>query len=386
MVEPKPILIVGAGLAGCLMAIELGRLGYRVVVFEKRPQDGNSLAPHRSINLALAPTTLDLLRQSARLGSELEAIATPLQGRVLHRIVGKSIFQPYAKTASQATLLNPVTGAVSVSRTELNAVLRSAAAEHSNVESRFGQKVVACDPRRARLEIEDSRHRTSRVEGEIVIAADGAHSLIRRLMTAGKPPRVRENRAMSKHCYKELVFAPASSRAMRKNALHIWPRSGFLLMALPNCDGTFRGGIFLRKEGRPSFSTLKSEATIRRFFEENFPDALSHIIDLGGQFATNPVNSLISVQCDSWHIGRTILIGDACHTLYPFSGQGANLALEDCVLLRQCIEQCGPNWQRAFSLFTESRKPKIDSLCAANRVLSTFVLNALPQDGILGYI
>src|ERR1035438_6792010 len=146
MVRKQPILIVGAGLAGCLMALELAQLGYRVVVYEKRPADGDSLAPRRSINLALAPATLQLLTTSAKLGNELKAITTPLRGRVFHPIVGKPVFEPYARTESEATLLNPVAGAVSVSRAELNALLRSAAAAYSSVEFRFGQKVVGCDP------------------------------------------------------------------------------------------------------------------------------------------------------------------------------------------------------------------------------------------------
>jgi kynurenine 3-monooxygenase len=386
MVRKQPILIVGAGLAGCLMALELAQLGYRVVVYEKRPADGDPLAPRRSINLALAPATLQLLTASARLGNKLKSIATPLRGRVFHPIAGKPVFEPYARTESEATLLNPVAGAVSVSRAELNGALRSAAAEHSNVEFRFGQKVVGCDPNQAALEIADSRQRTFRVEGEIVIGADGANSAIRGSMTLNGSCPAREDRATLQQGYKELALARTSARGMRKCALHIWPRSGFLLMALPNCDGTFQGGIFLRQEGQQAFSNLKSDAAVRDFFEENFKDVAPYIVDLEGQFARNPVNSVDAVQCDPWSMGRTILIGDACHTLYPFSGHGANLALNDCLHLRQCIERHAPDWQRAFSLFTDLRKPKIDSLCSADRVVSALVLNALPQNGIQGFV
>ena len=386
MVRKQPILIVGAGLAGCLMALELAQLGYRVVVYEKRLADGDSLAPRRSINLALAPATLQLLNKSAKLGNQLKAITTPLRGRVFHPIVGKPVFEPYARTESEATLLNPVAGAVSVSRAELNALLRSAASQHSSIEFRFGQKVVGCDPKQAAIEIADSSRRTFRVEGEIVIGADGANSVIRRAMTLNGSCPARENRATLKHGYKELALAPTPARGMRKCALHIWPRSGFLMMALPNRDGTFQGGVFLRQDGQQAFSNLESEAAVRDFFEENFKDVAPHILDLEGQFARNPVNSVDAVQCDPWSMGRTILIGDACHTLYPFSGHGANLALGDCLQLSQCIQMHAPDWQRAFSSFTDLRKPQIDSLCSADRVVSALVLNALPQNGIRGFV
>jgi kynurenine 3-monooxygenase len=390
--EAKPILIVGAGLAGCLMAIELARLGYRVLVFEKRSREASPLSPKRSINLALAPSTLHLLRHSANFSKELRTIITKLRGRVVHAVSGKPEFHPYAITSSHATLLNPAANAVSVSRSELNSLLRSAAASRSNVELCFGQNVIECDADRAVLGMEDLRGKCVSVEGEIVIAADGAHSSIRKALirsaaSSGKSgPRLREDCARLKHSYKELAFTPSSVRAMRKEAFHIWPRAGFLLMALPNRDGTFRGALFLPEKGRSSFSSLKSEAAIRRFFETHFPDAVSNIPNLSEQLRRNTANPLISVRCDPWHVGRTVLVGDACHTLYPFSGHGANLALEDCVHFRECAEQSAPDWERVFWEFTKRLKPRADYLCEATRAVSSFVLNALPQKGILGNV
>jgi kynurenine 3-monooxygenase len=386
MASSKPILIVGAGLAGCLMALELARLGYRVVVYEKRPvKDDHPIQLQRhSINLALAPSTLRLLRESAKLKQELSAIATPLHGRVLHPVEGKPIFQPYAAQSSEATLLNPSAGAGSVSRAELIRLLLATASANANIEFRFGESVVACDPERAVLRVENSRHRNISTEGEIIIAADGARSTIRQLLTRRRAAGIRENRTRLKHGYKELSFL--SSRLLRKRALHIWPRAGFLLMALPNCDNTFRGALFLPAKGPNGFSRLRNAADVRHFFEKHFPDSLSCIKDLGGQYEENPVSALVSVQCDPWHFGRTVLIGDACHTLYPFSGHGANLALEDCIQLRQYIEQFAPDWPRAFAAFSESRKPKVDYLCEATRAISALVLEALPQEGILGHV
>lgn len=380
----KPILIAGAGLSGCFMALLLARLGFRVVVYEQRPREEDSIAARRSINLALAPSTLRLLRETATLRGGLKALVTPLEGRVVHPVEGKPIFQPYAPQSAEATLLNPATGAASVSRAELNALLRSAAAEQRNVEFWFGERVVACDPERAVIAVKNSRGRRVSVEAEIIFAADGARSAIRQLLTRRRSGGMHEEQTTLRHCYKEIGFVPG--QGLRKRALHIWPRAGFLLMALPNRDGSFRGAMFLPAKGATGFSRIKSGLDVQRFFKTHFPDAVSSVKNLSAQYAENPISSLISVTCEPWHVGRTVLIGDACHTLYPFSGQGANLALEDCVHLRRCIEEFAPNWERAFSEYTKSRKPKVDYLCEATRVMSALVLNAMPQEGIFGRV
>jgi kynurenine 3-monooxygenase len=378
MASSKPILIVGAGLAGCLIAIEVARLGYRVVVVEKRQIDEECTSSGRSINLALAPSTLYLLHDAAGLGTDLKKIAIPLEGRVLHPVDGRALFQPYAESSARSSLLNPPAGAVSVLRPELNALLRRVAAQSSNVEVRFGQRVMACHAERAEVKTQDSQKKIYRESAEIIIAADGARSAIRRLMKR----EVREVRTTLKHAYKELIFQ--SSRNLRRPALHIWPRRGFLMMALPNHDRTFRGAIFLPQNGPNGFTSLGTAAVARQFFEKHFPDVMSNVEDLARQFMKNPISHLVSVRCDPWHIGRTLLIGDACHTLYPFTGQGANLALEDCVQLRKCMEQFAPDWPRVFSAFTENRKPKVDYLCEATKALSALVLNAMPEEGIWG--
>jgi kynurenine 3-monooxygenase len=384
MSSSKPILIAGAGLAGCLMAIEVARLGYRVVVIEKRQANEGLVASCRSINLALAPSTLRLLQDATGAGKELAKIVTPLQGRVLHPSTGRPVFQPYAESLNQSTLLNPAAGAVSVSRAELNALLRSSAAQNPNIEFRFGLSVVECNAERAELRTQGQHGSVHREIGEAIIAADGARSAIRRLLTDRRKRQIREDRTTLKHAYKELLFLP--SRNLKKPALHIWPRAGFLMMALPNCDGTFRGAIFLPRRGRNGFSALKGSMAVRDFFEKHFSDAMSSLENVFDQFAKTPISSLTSIQCDPWHIGRTILIGDACHTLYPFSGQGANLALEDCIELRRCMEQFAPDWPCVWSTFTGFRKPKVDYLCEATRTLSVLVLSALPQEGILGRV
>jgi kynurenine 3-monooxygenase len=365
-----------------MMAIEVARLGYRVVVIEKRhaADDGQS---RRSINLALAPSTRRLLNKIAGVAGELKKVAVPLQGRVLHPVVGSPVFQPYAANPRQSSLLNPVSGAVSVARSELNAILRAAAARMANIEFHFGQRVVECDADRAQLKIQDANSSSRILNGEVIIGADGAGSTIRRLLRQHKW-KIREDRPVLRHAYKELTFACHGN--VCKSALHIWPRPGFLMMALPNYDGSFRGAIFLRRGGRNGFSALKSVALARRFFERHFPDVDVNTMEVVQQCLSAPVSSLTSLRCNPWHAGRVVMIGDACHTLYPFSGQGANLALEDCIHLRQRMAEFAPDWTAAFSEFTAARKPKADYLCEATRMLSPLILNALPQEGIVGHV
>jgi kynurenine 3-monooxygenase len=383
MASFKPILIVGAGLAGCLMAIEVARLGYRVVVIEKRGPNQDRAA-RRSINLALASSTLRLLSQTEGIGSELEKLVTPLQGRVLHPLAGGPTFQSYAENPSQSTLLNPSLGTVSISRSNLNFLLRAIAARNSSIEFRFGWRLIDCDAEQAELKTQDSFGNTCRYAGEAIIAADGAGSAVRHVLTHSKKGKIREDRTRLKHAYKELVFP--TNRSLRRPALHLWPRAGFLMMALPNVDGIFRGAIFLPCSGQNSFAALKSAGATRRFCEKQFPDITPDANELAAQFASNPMSTLTSIRCVPWHVDRVILIGDACHTLYPFSGQGANLALEDCFALRRHIEEFAPDWPKVFSAFTASRKPKIDYLCEATRALSPLILSALPQLGILGCV
>ncbi len=382
MPSSKPILIAGAGLAGCLMAIEVARLGYRALVFEKRSEDENASTSRRSINLALAPCTVQSLYEVAGLACDLRTIVTPIQGRVLHPLAGRPVFQPYASAPDQATLLNPASGAVSVSRVGLNTLLRRVAAQNSKIEFRFRRAVIGCCPGWAELRTQDQQGNIHSDVGEVIIAADGTSSAIRRLLARRRLFKIREERASLTHAYKELIF-PADG-SLRGSALHIWPRAGFLMMALPNLDNIFRGAVFLPRVGQIGFASLRSAATARQFVEKHFPDAGFYVEDLARQIVSNPVSRLESVRCNPWHAGRTVLIGDACHTLYPFSGQGANLALEDCMHLRQCMEQFAPDWQCVFSEFANSRKPRVDHLWEATNALSALVLNALPQEGIFG--
>lgn len=366
-----------------MMALEVARLGYRAVVIEKRDASQHR-GSGRAINLALASSTLRLLNQSEGISSELEKLAVPLEGRVLHPLAGRPRFQSYARNSSESTLLTPASGAVSISRADLNSLLRTAAARNSNIEFRLGERLVACDVEQAGLKTQDSRGNNRRYAGEAIIAADGARSAVRSLLTHLKRGRVREDHTTLTHGYKELLF-PASSR-LRKPALHLWPRLGFLMMALPNHDGTFRGAIFLPRSGKNSFAALKRKTATHRFFAKHFPDMTYCTSELADQFMSNRVSSLVSVRCDPWHVGRVVLIGDACHTLYPFSGQGANLALEDCFQLGRNIEAFAPDWPRVFMEFTAARKPRVDYLCEATRILSPLILSALPQPGILGHV
>jgi kynurenine 3-monooxygenase len=383
----KRILVVGAGLAGSFMALLLARLGYPVEVYEKR-SDPRLPGPRsgRAINLALSRSALQLLDREAGLGEQLSTISVSLRGRVLHSLTSGALFQPYVKDSADATVLNPAAGARSVPRHGLSALLAAAVSAQPGVRFHFHTRVIGCEPDEAALHLEDRRGRVSRISGEVIIAADGAFSAIRQQMVRRR--RIRQQQWQLEHGYQELTI-PARSQSrnsLRKQALHIWSRPGFLFMALPNADRSFAGGLFLPHRGKNGFANLRSFRSFERFLQENFPGPARLIPDLREQHARNPVNSLITVRCDPWHAGRAVLIGDACHTLYPFSGRGANLALEDCVALRNAIRQFAPDWERAFTVFTAERKPQTDYLSEATCVFSSLLLNALPEEGIAGAV
>jgi kynurenine 3-monooxygenase len=383
---PQKILVVGAGLAGSLISLLLARLDYSVEVYDQRPAPTlHSLPSSRSINLALSRSSLRLLEREAGLGDQLAAISVPLRGRVVHVTHSRPLFQPYAKHSSEATVLNPAVGGRSVPRNSLSSLLFSAASTQPRVRYHFQTKIIGCRPDTATLLLENRRGEISRVSGEAIIGADGAFSVIRQKLVLRR--RIRQQQWRLRHGYQELTIpAGLPARSLRTQALHIWPKPGILFMALPNSDGSFSGGLFLPLRGKNGFSHLQSSHAFTRFLQENFPGAASLIPDIPAQRVRKPVNCLTSVRCNPWYAGRTVLIGDACHTLYPFSGRGANLALEDCVALRNSIRQFAPDWRQAFTAYTQQRKPQTDYLTHATRVFSSLLLNALPEQGIAGSV
>jgi kynurenine 3-monooxygenase len=348
--------IVGAGLAGAVLACYLGRAGRRVDLYEKRP-DPRLADPGRgrSINLALSVRGLHALRELG-LADEVLAAAIPMRGRMIHAPDGRLAFQPYGKDDSES--IN------SVSRAGLNLTLVSAAARYPSVRLFFEQKCTGIDLHTATLDLQhETTHETTQVPCDLVIGADGAYSAVRAAMQ--KQERFNYQQDYLSHGYKELTIppGPGGTFRMEKHALHIWPRHSFMMIALPNADGSFTCTLFWPYEGPNSFAALKTDADVVRFFEEQFPDAIPLLPALAEEYRTNPNGPLLTVRCSPWHVGgRVVLLGDAAHAVVPVLGQGMNAAFEDCTVLHQCLEKHQPDWETAFSTYERLRKENVDTL------------------------
>jgi kynurenine 3-monooxygenase len=372
------VVQVGAGLGGALAAILLGRAGHEVRVFEMRPDPRRSgHSGGRSINLALSARGLHALKV-AGLADRVLGMSVPMRGRMIHGRDGATVFQPYGTEADHANH--------SVSRGDLNAILLDAAEKEPGVRLAFERKCVAVDldAPAASFEVAGAAGGAAgtanaaaggsveTVRGAVVLGADGAFSVVRRQMM--RLDRFDYRQDYLSHGYKELTIAPAPGGGFRMavNALHIWPRGGFMMIALPNRDGSFTCTLFWPHEGPNSFADLRTDDDVRRFFDREFPDAVPLLPDLVEQYRTNPVGSLLTVRCRPWHHrGKVGLLGDACHAVVPFHGQGANCAFEDCVVLDACARRHPTDWDAALTEFETLRKEHADAL--ADLSLDNFV-------------
>ena len=330
---------------------------YAVRGVELRPDPRTGpVSGGRSINLALSARGLDALDR-AGLARDILAMAVPMRGRMIHSQNGRTSFQPYGTASDQVNH--------SVSRAELNVALLQAAERQPGVRFSFGQRCQDVDVRTGEVTIVDPATGVSRtLKGDVVIGADGAFSAVRRQLL--KQDRFDYRQEFLSHGYKELSIPPAPGGGFRieKHALHIWPRGGFMMIALPNRDGSFTCTLFLPFEGNDGFTTLQGDA-VGRFFERHFPDAVPLMPDLEAQYAANPTGSMVTIRCSPWRQGGLVgLLGDACHAVVPFHGQGANAAFEDCVVLDDCIRRHAPDWDRVFARFEDLRRENTDALAA----------------------
>lgn len=360
------IVIAGAGLAGALMALYLARRGFEVSVYEKRPDMRRETIPAgRSINLALANRGITAL-EGAGVMDRVEPLLIPMRGRMIHDTDGGLDLQPYGNKPHE--VIN------SVSRSELNCRLMDAAEETGRVRIHFHQAIEDVDFNARRLGVTDARDGTRRtIECERLIAADGAGSPVRKAMAAHTGMDVDID--MLEHGYKELNIPSDKDGQwqMERGALHIWPRGGYMLIALPNLDGSFTVTLFLPYEGEPSFDALGTDSNrIRSFFEREFPDATRLMPELTDTFLANPTGELGTVRCPQWRVDDfALLIGDAAHAIVPFHGQGMNCAFEDCQELDLCLEETGGDWQRAFARLEERRRPNAQAI--ADMALENYV-------------
>jgi kynurenine 3-monooxygenase len=359
MTKKKEIVIVGAGLVGSLMANYLARRDYQVTVLERRPDlrlqtiDGG-----RSINLALSNRGLRALAE-VELAERVRASAVPMHGRMMHDVAGGLSFQRYG---TDGQFIN------SISRAGLNAMLITEA-ENSGVKFLFGHRVQAVDLSRTALQIEDGSDRW--MSSDVIIGADGNFSAVRGAMQF--TDRFDFSQSYIEHGYKEFnIPAGADGQyVMEKNALHIWPRENFMLIALPNPDGSFTATLFFPFEGPLSFSTLSREKEFLDFFNQTFPDAVPVMPGLIDDHRDHPAATLITIQCYPWHVNRTLLIGDAAHGILPFYGQGMNAGFEDCRILNKLLVEGGDDWESVLPAFQGLRKPDTDAI--AQLAMDNFV-------------
>lgn len=367
-------MIIGAGLAGALMACYLGQAGYRVSVYERRPDPRvHGFVGGRSINLALSTRGITALAEVG-LSDKVLAQAIPMRGRMVHDIEGNLNFQPYSS--------NPEDAIHSVDRGQLNIALLEAADEHANVTLHFEHRCLNIDPETPSASFENmSEGEFAETRANVLIGADGAFSAVRGRLQ--KEDRFNYSQAYLEHGYKELVIPPAAEIpghsgndydgfAMEPNALHIWPRGGYMMIALPNQDRTFTCTCFWPYRGEASFEAIQSEGDIEPFFRKHFRDAVPLMPTLRETYMSNPTSSLVTVRCAPWHYkDKVVLIGDAAHAIVPFFGQGMNAAFEDCRILNQYIQQFAPQWDIVLETFSVKRKPHADAI--ADMALANFI-------------
>lgn len=356
--------ISGAGLAGSLLALYFARRGLRVLVLERRPDLRSEDVPAgRSINLALANRGLAALAQVG-LEEAVRRLTLPMRGRMLHDERGGLQLTPYGQRPHEVIH--------SISRSGLNALLMDAAERTGRVDLRFRQRVTDVDPATGTLSVQDERTgSTYTLSGAPVIGADGGGSPVRAALM--RLPGARVSEEILPHDYKELTIPADNGRhRMEVGALHIWPRGGYMLIALPNLDGTFTVTLFLPHEGPDSFATLSSAAAVQEFFERAFPDAVPLMPDLVTEFFEHPTGFMGTIRCAPWYAGgRVLLIGDAAHAIVPFHGQGMNAAFEDCLELDRCLEERGWDWAAGFAEFARTRKPDAEAI--ADMALENYV-------------
>ena len=348
------VTISGAGLAGSLMAIYLGRRGFDVDVYEKRPDMRRTDIPAgRSINLALSARGIRALKGVGADNEILDA-AIPMHGRMMHAVDGDLSFQPYGQRGQYIN---------SVSRGDLNRILMDRAEANPNVRIHFEHQCQDVDLENgsATFKQRGVRKLVSSDPGYL-IGADGAFSAVRTYLQ--RTDRFTFSQTYLDHGYKELEIPPADDGGFRiePNALHIWPRHDFMMIALPNPDRTFTCTLFLSFE---RFETLDSDDAVMRFFEQEFPDAIPHMPNLLEDFRTNPTSSLCYIKCAPYQHGeRVMLIGDAAHAVVPFYGQGMNAAFEDCTLFDGLLDRMGDaNIGKAMARFSTERKADADAIC-----------------------
>jgi kynurenine 3-monooxygenase len=363
LMKRRSIQIFGAGLCGSLLSVMLARRDFDVTLYERQKDSRKADTPAgRSINLAMSARGIHALKH-AGIFSRVEPMLVPMRGRFVHHEDGATEMQNYGQ--------RPEEQIYSVSRADLNRLLLTAAEEDHGVNIHFEHEAIGLDIDGVRVaNLEQGNEIT--ISDTPLIAADGAGSVFRRALH--ETGTIKATDALLDHSYKELTMPPGADGEfqLQPGALHIWPRGGFMLIALPNPSRDFTLTLFLPNEGPHSFANLQTENEIEEFFEMYFADVVSLLPDLVRTFQRNPVGILGTVRCDGWHDeGRVLLVGDAAHAVVPFHGQGMNLAFEDCVLLDQILDDQALSWVEIFSRFESGQVANANAI--ADMALENYI-------------
>ena len=359
----KNITIVGAGLVGSLLACYLSKRGHNVNVYERRPDMRTAgYVGGRSINLALSHRGWKALKKIG-LDTAVEKISIPMKGRVIHDTEGNLSFIPYG---------NETQAIYSVSRGDLNRIMVEEADKLPNVDFYFNERCSKVDFATTHIAFENlATEAVSEINADVIFGADGAYSEVRYQMQ--KSPNFNLSQQHEEYGYKELTIpaGEGGKHLIEKNALHIWPRQSFMMIALPNLDGSFTVTLFAPFKGENSFATVTDVAQVDVYFKKHFPDAVALMPDLQKDFFENPTSSLVTVKSFPWKQNQSCLIGDAAHAVVPFYGQGMNCGFEDVNELDEILNATTENWEEALAKFQEQRKPNADAI--ADLALYNFI-------------
>ena len=353
------VLIIGAGLCGSLLALRLAQRGFKVEVFESRPDLRTvDISAGRSINLALSDRGLKALRLCG-MEEKAREICIPMYGRLMHDREGNTFSSNYSGRENE--YIN------SISRGDLNAILLDEAEKHENVTIHFNKKCKNVDIENNIASFKDYKTKEEfSVKAAVIFGADGAGSSLRKSYISERKFLFSYSQNYLNHGYKELEI-PANlsgKHQISKGHLHIWPRGDFMLIALPNMDGSFTVTLFLSyDEGEYNFENLTSEEKITEFFEKEFPDALALIPNIKEEFINNPTGPLGTIKCSPWsYKNKTLLIGDSSHAIVPFYGQGMNASFEDVFVLDEILNQDLRDWKTVFKTYQKTRKKDTDAI------------------------
>jgi len=352
----EPLTVMGAGLVGSLLSLYLARRGHPVQVFERRPDPRRTgFLEGRSINLAVSDRAWRAL-EGVGVADDIRQVGIAMSQRIMHDAHGQLSYQPYGQDGQAI---------YSVNRGHLNRTLLDLAEARPNVQVRFGQQCLGIDLKRQQIQLLDSASGQEHTESYTrLFGTDGAFSAVRGALQ--KTERFDYSQHYLEYGYKELTIeaGPDGSWQLEKNALHIWPRGQYMMIALPNLDGSFNCTLFFPYDGPESFASLQTPAQVTDFFRRVFPDAEPLMPELEREFFEHPTGSLVTVRCFPWkYDDDVLLLGDAAHAIVPFYGQGMNAGFEDCSVLNELLDQHGDAaWPTIFAEFQQQRKPNTDAI------------------------